>query len=322
MTVLITGGAGRIGVHLARRFAQSGEDVVIYDLVRPLQQAGAILKDFSDKIKLIVPGDVTDTLKVLEVIKKNNVDRIVHFARVNFPMPSVVKVIITATTRILDLARILGIKRVVMAGTAMEFGTRLDLKPLSEDEQVKPMQGYSIAKYSAEMIGWNYAQNHGVDFVSIRFSSVYGPPNRVNSAPKPSTAVFRPVGVNELIRILLDGKPFEMEKGADYPRDYTYISDAAEGAYLASTVTPIGHRLYHIGSGISYTLRELADEAMKLIPGSKIRIGPGMFDDVPNIRSSIRGPLKIDRAKKDLNFQPKYTLSQGLQEHIKWLKRK
>ena len=66
MAVMITGGSGRIGVHLARRFAQSGENVIIYDIVRPLPQAEDILKDGSDKIKFIVPGDVTDLLQIME----------------------------------------------------------------------------------------------------------------------------------------------------------------------------------------------------------------------------------------------------------------
>jgi len=319
MAVLITGGAGVIGVHLARRFAQSGEEVVIYDRVRPPQQAGDILKGISDKIKYVVPGDVTDTLQLLEAIKRNQVDCIVHFARINFYMPAVEKVVIAATTNILELAKILGLKRVLIAGTGMEFGTRLDLRPLSEDEPLNPMQEYGIAKYTAEMIGWNYANNFGVDFVSIRFSSVYGPLQKV-AGPRSRIGTFRPVGVAQLLRTALDGKPFEMEKGGDYPRDYTYVADAAEGAYLAATAMPAKHRLYHIGSGRSYRLRELTDEIINLIPSATIKIGPGMLDDIPGIKTSIRGPLNIDRARRDLGFQPKYTLSQGLQEHIDWLK--
>jgi UDP-glucose 4-epimerase len=256
----------------------------------------------------------------LETVKKNHVDSIVHFARVNFHMPTVEKVVIAATTSILELARIVGLKRVLIAGTGMEFGTRLDLRPLSEDDPLNPMQEYGIAKCAAEMIGWNYANNHGVDFVSIRFSSVYGPLERVPGL-QPGTGMFRPAGVAQLLRAALDGKSFEMEKGGDYPRDYTYVADAAEGAYLASTITPLKHRLYHIGSGRSYSLRELAEEIMQLIPGATIKIGPGMLDDVPSIKTSIRGPLNTDRARTELGFQPKYTLCQGLQEHIEWLKK-
>lgn len=320
MAVLITGGSGVIGVQLARRFAQSGENVVIYDMVKPPRQADGILKGVSDKITYVVPGDVTDVLQMLEAVKKNDVDRIVHFARINSPMPSVEKVVIAATTSILELARILELKRILIAGTGMEYGMRLDLKPLSEDEPANPMQEYSIGKYTAEMIGWNYANKYGVDFVSVRYTSVYGPLEKTAMAQS-GAGVFRPITVGQLLRTVLDGKPFELEKGADYPRDYTYVTDAAEGAYLASTVTPVKHRVYNISSGQSYTLQELADEITKLIPGAKIKIGPGNLDDVPSIRESIRGPLDIDRARRELGFQPNYTLRQGLQDHIEWLKK-
>ena len=320
MTVLITGGSGLIGVPLARRFAQSGEEVVIFDRVRPPQQADDLLKGASEKIKYVVPGDVTDTLQLLEAVKKHRVDSIVHFARVNFHMPTVEKIVIGTTTNILELAKILGLKRVLIAGTGMEFGTRLDLRPISEDEPVNPMQEYGIAKCAAEMIGWNYARDFGVDFVSIRLSSVYGPLERMPGF-QPGSGMFRAASVAQLLRTALDGKPFEMEKGGDYPRDYTYVADAAEGAYLAATVTPLKNRLYHIGSGRSFSLRELADEIGRLVPGAKIKMGPGMLDDMPGIKTSIRGPLNIDRARNDLGFSPKYTLGQGLQEHIEWLKK-
>ncbi len=320
MTVLITGGSGVIGVHLARKFAQSGENVIIYDRVKPPQQGDELLKGVADKIKYVVPGDVTDSLQLLEAVTKNHVDSVVHFARVSFHMPTVEKIVIAATISILELARILGLKRVLIAGTGMEFGTRLDLRPLSEEEPLNPMQEYGIAKCAAEMIGWNYANNFGVDFVSVRFSSVYGPLEKIPGS-QPGTGMFRPAGVAQLLRAAIEGKFFEMEKGADYPRDYTYVADAAEGAYLASTVTPLKHRLYHIGSGRSYSLRELVGEIMKLIPAATIKIGPGMLDDVPSIRTGIRGPLTIDRARTELGFQPRYTLCQGLQEHIEWLKK-
>ncbi len=320
MAVLITGGSGVIGIHLARRFAQSGEEIVIYDRMRPPQQAEDLLKGVADKIRYVVPGDVTDTLQLLEAVRKHHVDSIVHFARVNFHMPAVEKVVIGATTSILELAKILGLKRVLIAGTGMEFGTRLDLKPISEDEPLNPMQEYGIAKCAAEMIGWNYARDFGVDFVSVRFSSVYGPLERVPGL-QPGSGMFRPAGVAQLLRAVLDGKPFEMEKGGDYPRDYTYVADAVEGAYLATTVTPLRNRLYHIGSGRSFSLRELADEIVKLVPGATIKVGPGMLDDMPSIKTSIRGPLNIDRARNDLGFSPQYTLGQGLQEHIEWLKK-
>ncbi len=320
MAILITGGSGVIGIHLARRFAQSGEEIVIYDRMRPPQQAEDLLKGVADKIRYVVPGDVTDTLQLLETVKKYQVDSIVHFARVNFHMPTVEKVVIASTTSILELAKILGLKRILIAGTGMQFGTRLDLKPLNEDEPIHPMQEYGIAKCAAEMIGWNYADNFGVDFVSVRFSSVYGPLERMPGL-QPGSGMFRHAGVAQLLRAALDGKSFEMEKGGDYPRDYTYVADAAEGAYLAATVTPLKNRLYHIGSGRSFSLRELADEIVRLVPGATIKMGPGMLDDMPSIRTSIRGPLKIDRARTELGFRPKYTLSQGLQEHLEWLKK-
>ena len=154
----------------------------------------------------------------------------------------------------------------------------------------------------------------------LRFSSVYGPLERL-TVPWAAAGIFRPVSVGRLLRTVLDGNPFEMEKGENYPRDYTYVVDAAEGAYLASTVTPIKHRLYNIGTDRPYKLRELANEITELVPGTRIKIGPGSLDDVPNIKESIRGPLNIERARRDLGFEPKYTLRQGLQEYIEWLKK-
>ena len=318
MATLVTGGSGVLGLHVARFLAAAGEMVVAYSTSGAPEHAGLVLGDAAARVTF-VKGNILDFDRLQKVADEFGVTGIVHTAALTGEAQArahshqVFTVNVAGTSNVLELARAKQMRRVVYIGSASEYGRRADLRPIKEDE-ASPEGMYAETKYLGHRLGQRYRALFGLDVVTARISSCYGPNTRFNP--------FRKLVGNTLIahlcRAVAFGEPVALDGGGDYPRDWTYVADTARGVCLAYRAQAPRHATYNISSGRSYKLTEVVDALRRAEPGARVTAGPGTWEDDPFQAANLRGPLDIGRAAADLGYLPQYDLETGLRETVAW----
>lgn len=317
MKVLITGGMGVIGGMVTNRFVQEGLRPVV--MARHLDRN--LISDIEDHIDIEL-ADVLDLPRILSIIQSYGVTHIVHTAALigalsNANPPQAIKINVIGTLNILEAARLLKVKRVVYTSAKGVYGhidgqyAHPTYMPLPEDHPKRPIRIYESAKLMGEHMGEFYHMTYGLEFASLRFAATFGPGKTLRH------------GKMSILSQIIEGpcfkRPVKIEKGGDQKNDIIYTKDAALGVYLACMAPKLGYTAYNIGNGVGYTLKEIAEEVKKLVPGADIDIGPGLhFYGGPTHYYSV---YDITRAKQDLGFSPQFSLTQALQDYIDALKR-
>lgn len=315
MSVLITGGGGLVGIHVAKALGSLGERVICVD-VNPLPpHAAYILDGVADQVTYI-RGDILERGFVAETIDRNRIEGVVHAAaivneRVFREDPARgFETNCVGTLNVLEAARQLGLRRVVYASSATVYGPRASSSPIPE-EQPTPESLYAESKYIGERLLERYRSVYRIDALIVRISTAYGP-------GKPWKPERYPL--QRLLWEAMRGNHFRMAEGGDYLRDFTFISDTALGVCLAYRAVSPGHSIYNIASGASHTLAEVASVLNALFPSADIEIGPGRFENDFALAGSLRGPLDIRRAAEDLGFRPRFGLKKGLEAYATFLR--
>ena len=141
-------------------------------------------------------------------------------------------------------------------------------KPMPEDLPAKPKRIYDSAKFMGENVCAYYNDNMGLETVSLRFASTYGPGKTARHGPM---AVMSRIVENPAA-----GLPFRLEQGGDDKDDFIYNKDSALGIYLATTADKVKSRVYNIGTGVGVTLRDFERVIKTHIPNARMEIGGGL----------------------------------------------
>jgi len=321
MTALVTGGSGVLGLHVARDLAARGEEVVAYSTSGAPPSAGLVLGESAPLVHF-VRGDIRDFERLRETAERFKVSGIIHTAALTgeaqaFARPhDVFAVNVGGTANVLEVARVGKMGRVVYIGSSAEYGQRLDLQPIGEDElNVEGL--YAETKFLGHRLGQRYRQTFGLDVVTVRVSSVYGPNTRFNA--------FRGLVGNTLVahlcRAVAFGESATLEGGGDYTRGWTYAADCAKGICLAYRASDLRHTVYNVASGRVYTMAEVVDAITRVEARADICIASKEPDAGSLQARTVRGPLDISRAREDFGFVPQYELAQGVSEYIAWWRR-
>lgn len=313
-SVLIVGGMGFVGSHTAVRFAEAGYQVIALD--RQLRSV-----DYLDRLgpKLTrVQGDVLSFEELEHLVREYDIEGIVDcFAYIDPKNPrEVLHANLQSAINILEIARTNALKVVNVSSACVYGAVGHQRETLSEEtpfSSLGPLGPYdspwgpmhATTRRTRDALADFYAEAHGVDVVTVRTSALYG------------SGDTKPISIYEIIEKAVDGVEFEREKGGDRAVDYTHVKDVAEGNFLAYAVRPLPHRLYNIGAGVLCSMGEMAQTVRDLIPGARIRLGPGIVPGYPLI-SYFRGPLDCSRARRELGFSPEYNLRDGLRDVIQW----
>lgn len=312
-TVLVTGGAGFIGSHLAEKLLQKGFRVVVLDNfndyydpeVKRSNIDNLINSKTGDRLD-VCEGDIRDKELVGELFKQNEFAAVFHLAamagvRGSIKQPTLYfDVNIGGTVNILNAIVASNKPKLIFASSSSVYGGS-PVIPFSEDDPVNsPVSPYAASKKAGELICHTYHHLYDLDITCLRFFTVYGPRQR------PEMAIHR------FTRRMIEGKEVPMFGDGKTSRDYTYIDDIISGI-LATVDTSNGYRIYNLGNNQPVELRDLI-ERIAAIVGVKPQI-----EQLPMPSGDVKRTwANIDLAKKDLNYHPKVNLDQGLRKFVEW----
>lgn len=302
MKILITGGAGFIGHHVARTLSKNAEIIILDDL-----SSGKKERLESIPCKLIC-GHVEDSKLVLQAAKE--CDAIIHLAAFLSVAESIQKPAACIETNILGTLHVLEASRlqpkkphVILASSSAVYGaTSSSIQ--SEEMSCAPMSAYAASKYQAEMLCHFYHQTYGVPTSILRFFNVYGPGQSFEGA----YAAAIPKWVNHAIK----GESITLFGDGSQTRDFIHVRDIVQAIELLLKPPYSSHAEgpFNIGGGEVISMRYLAEKIIQTAQSnSKIVYQPQRSGEV------IHSCANISRIQK-LGFTPQVTLQDGLKELV------
>lgn len=317
MKVLVTGGAGFIGSNLCEYLLGEGHLVRCMDnfCTGKPENVIPLLEKFPETFSLVV-GDI----RSLEDCRKavDGMEYVLHEAALGSVPRSIKDPITTNDTNIggflnmLVAARDAGIKRFVFAASSSTYG---DSESLPKVEEVigRPLSPYAVTKYVDELYADVFARTYGIEFIGLRYFNVFGR----RQDPHGAYAAVIPLFVKKL---MAHEQPVINGDG-EYSRDFTYIDNVIQMNMRALTTTnpEAVNQIYNTAYGERTTLNQLVsylkENLSKMDPEIKsidAIHGPNRVGDIPHSLACI------DKAKRLLGYDPKYSMRQGLEECCRW----
>lgn len=297
--VVVTGGAGFIGSHLAEALVNKGYEVVIIDNLVTGRMAN--IKDFESSPRVTFKKmDITDFSAVSKAIEGTSF--VFHLAALADIVPSIQEPLkyhhanVNGTITVLEAARQAGVKKFVYAASYSCYGLP-SVFPTPETAPTSPMYPYALTKNLGEQYCMHWNKIYNLPLISLRLSNVYGPRSRTSGAYGAVFGVF--------LAQKLAGKPFTVVGDGNQTRDFTYVTDVVD-AFIQAAESDKSGEIYNVGSGGTYSVNRLVD----LLGGEVVHIPkrPGEPD------CTYADITKIQHA---LGWSPKISFDQGVKELLK-----
>jgi UDP-glucose 4-epimerase len=313
--LLVTGGAGYIGSIVAACLLEAGHDVVVLD-------------DLSTGHRDAVPGGAAfveaGLVEVGSILAGAGFDAVLHFAAKSLVAESVGRPElywsnnVVGSLRLLQSMREAGVERLVFSSTAATYGVPT-VSPITEDTPAVPTNPYGQTKLAIDHAIAGETAAHGLAAVSLRYFNVGGSFAGLGERHDPETHLIPnvlavPAGMRESVEVF----------GTDYPtrdgtaiRDYLHVKDLADAHLLAlEAATPGDHRVYNLGTGTGYTVREVVD-ACRRVTGHPVR-------HVDRDRRAGDPPTLVasgERAKAELGWVPRFDLDRIVADAWSFIRR-
>jgi UDP-N-acetylglucosamine/UDP-N-acetyl-alpha-D-glucosaminouronate 4-epimerase len=304
--VLITGGAGFIGSHIASALCESGATVrVIDNLATGYEKNVEAIGPDVDFVK----ADVADDQALNKVLR--DVELIFHEAAIPSVPRSVEKptethkASVDATFKLLLAARDHKVRRVIYAASSSAYGDQPEL-PKREDMRPAPLSPYAVAKLVGEYYCQVFTRVYGLETVSLRYFNVFGP-------RQDPTSQYSGVISRFMSALMNDAEPVIYGDG-EHSRDFTYISNVVDANLRAAESRDAVGKIINIANGQRTTLNELL-ETMKTVTGKSqvtARHEPPRAGDV---RDSL---ADLTQARALLGYEPRVNLEDGLRLTFDW----
>ncbi|WP_119067737.1 SDR family NAD(P)-dependent oxidoreductase [Aggregatilinea lenta] len=312
MAILVTGGAGFIGSHLADALLARGDSVVVIDNFNDYYDP-AIKRANARRLAAhpnftLVEADIRDRAAVDALFGAHDIRGVAHLAAMAGVRESVrqphlyVEVNLNGTLNLLDAAQRHGTAIFVQASTSSVYGETKQLPFVETDNADRPLAAYPASKRAAELIGHTFYHLHGLNVTVLRFFNVYGPAGRPDMMPL------------RVMNAILDGTEIPIFNGGDIHRDWTYVDDTVAGV-MAALDKPLGYEVMNLGCGSPISLREFID-VIEAQAGRKLNTR-----DVPTPPSDP--PITFcdnTKIRTLLGFQPQTSVHDGLVKTWEWFR--
>ena len=315
MDVLITGGAGFIGSHVARKLLERGDSVVIvdnfngyYDPKIKTNRMSRLMGDFEGRVT-DVRSDIRHRLAMESVFAESEeIDAILHLAAqagvrysINHPL-EVENINVSGTVNMLELAVQFGVENFVFASSSSVYGNRTNVPFREEDNTDHPESPYAASKKACELWGYDFSNRKKLNVTGLRFFTVYGPDSRPDMAHRKFADLMIKKGE---IAVYGDGS---------MARDFTYVDDTADGV-ISALDNPFRFEIFNLGNYQPHTVNEVIESLERGL----------------NLKANVRyeaeqsGDVKItypdsSKAQRMLGYEPRISFEEGMKRFCEWAK--
>jgi UDP-glucuronate 4-epimerase len=314
MKVVLTGGAGFIGSHVAEGLLRRGDELHIVDNLNDfyaperkranlegIRRVGAY--EFHE-------ADICSAADVRGIFERVRPDVCVHLAARAGVRPSIdqpvlyEQVNVGGTVRLLEAAREFRVKKFVFGSSSSVYGESGNVPFRESEVQARPISPYAATKLAGEQMCYTYAHLHGLTAICLRFFTVFGPRQRPDLA------------IHKFTALMEEGKAIPVFGDGSTGRDYTYVGDIAAGVLAALDYSPVGtpaFEILNLGNSHPVRLSELI-EALEAATGKKA---------VRNAQPPQPGDVSltwadISKAERLLGYRPRTSLAEGLKAFVEW----
>ena len=313
--ILVTGGAGFIGSNLTEALLKLNNEVICLDNFATGKKEN-ITPFLTNPNYTLIEGDIRKLSDCQLAVK--GVDYVLHQAALG-SVPRSIKDPITSNEvnvsgflNMLTASRDSGVKRFIYAASSSTYGDSEAL-PKVEDKIGKPLSPYAITKYVNELYADVFSKTYGLETIGLRYFNVFGRKQDPNGA----YAAVIPKFVSQFMA----GESPVINGNGEFSRDFTYIDNVIQ-ANLLSMITDNKEAInmvYNVAFGERNSLKDLVELLKKQltefdpkIKDIQVIYGPNRVGDIPHSLASI------DKSKKLLNYNPRYSLKDGLEQSVKW----
>lgn len=310
MSILVTGCAGFIGSHLCDYILKNNLYKTIYGLdnldpyynIDQKKENLKILNKYENFIFLeesIINTDAINKFKPDIVCHlgslagvRNSIENPIEYAKIN----------ILGMINLLEQSKDNNITNFVFASSSSVYGLNI-ISPFTETQNIDLINSpYAASKKTMEIYGKLYNQLYDMNIIGLRFFTVYGPRGRPDMAPY------------KFLNSIINNKPITKYGNGETFRDYTYIDDIISGIIASLKLNDPGFKIYNLGNNTPITLNQFIDTCEKVAKKKAIiKLLQNQKGDVPCTYADIT------LAKKELNYNPKTSLEDGLTNLFNWL---
>jgi UDP-glucuronate 4-epimerase len=333
MKLLVTGNAGFVGFHVARRLLEEGESIVGFDVVNDYYDPAVkearlrILEETAARMGseyTFIRADLNDQRSVSACFADHAFDRVIHLAaqagvRYSLVNPGAyVQSNVVAFLNVLEACRHAKVPHLTYASTSSVYGARTKL-PFSEHEGVDhPLQLYAATKRANELMAHSYSHLYRLPTTGLRFFTVYGPWGR------PDMALF------QFTKCILEDKPIQVFNHGNHTRDFTYVDDIVEGIVRTSdriaqpssswnsddpdpATSNAPFRIFNIGNSKSVRLSAYI-EAIEAALGKRAQktLLPLQAGDVPDTFADV------SELERSIGYKPSTSIEVGIGRFVDW----
>lgn len=312
MRILLTGGAGFIGSHLAVRLLQDGHSLYILDDLNPFYSP-ALKQENLDLIRRegnfqFLRGDICDPVLVGRAFDQCAPEAVVHLAGRAGVRPSLLEpllyqeVNIGGTLQLLEATRRYGVGKFLLASSSSVYGAANSVPFREQDQQLLPLSPYAATKIAAEKLVYTYAHLYGIRTACLRFFTVYGPRQRPDLA------------IHKFMSLIEAGQTVPFFGDGSMGRDYTYVSDTVEGI-VAALHHDCSYDIFNLGNSAPITLNEMV-ETISACLGRRALLDrlPDQPGDVPITYADLTHSRKV------LGYQPRVPFARGIEQMVAWFR--
>ena len=306
MAVLITGGAGFIGVQLAKEFLKRGQEIVIFDKVVP---DGLFA---GEKGVTKIKGDITNCPEVFNAVQQHRIDTVFHLAAILSAVSEAnpwasININALGTYHVLEAVRVFQVKKVIYTSSMGTYTVGRDAI-VTEDTKQRPTLIYGVTKVFGELLGLYYQRKFGIDFRGIRFPQLIGPNVKTFGFGQ-----YHPW----LIEAAIKGEPFDVWASEETVLPLLYIKDAIRSLIQLHDAeeSKINTRVYNLGQIMPPpTAKDLVDVVKRYYPDAKIRFKPD--PDAAIGLATIPKIIRGDQAEKEWGWRITYSLEDTVRDFI------